>query len=147
MYVNTFFLYYYHRGSPHAQRIKAWFHNHTRGPASGSGSRGLLKLKQGKPRVGQEWQVYQQMTYETQWKVEIDKEWDALTKEWEAKNPGQPMITSRFNFMNTFLQAKYKEESEEVKDEVKKRRAAMKEEGGGGNNDMEADAKNEAFQK
>ena len=79
--------------------------------------------------------------------MEIDKEWDTLTKKWEAENPGQPMKASYFNFMNTFLQAKYGDESEEVKDEVKKRWAAMKEEGSGDDNDMEADTKNEAFQK
>ncbi|KIJ96212.1 hypothetical protein K443DRAFT_124517 [Laccaria amethystina LaAM-08-1] len=101
----------------------------------------------GKPRVCQEWQVYQKMTYQTQWKTEIDKEWDALTKKWEAENPGQPMKALRFNFMNTFLQAKYTEESEEVKDKVRKRQEAMKEEGSGDNSDKEADAKNKVFQK
>lgn len=74
-------------------------------------------------------------------------EWDTYKKKWEAENPDSKMKESRFSFMNTFLQEKYKEESEEVKDEVKKRRAAMKEEGHGDKDDVEAEEMNRAYQK
>lgn len=87
------------------------------------------------------------MTYETKWKTTIDMEWDTYKKKWEAENPDSKMKESRFSFMNTFLQEKYKEESEEVKDEVKKRRAAMKEEGHGDKDDVEAEEMNRAYQK
>jgi hypothetical protein len=49
--------------------------------------------------------------------------------------------------MNMFLQDKYKEESDNVKNEVKKHQAAMKEEGQGDKDEMEADEKNQAYQK
>jgi hypothetical protein len=87
------------------------------------------------------------MTYETKWKTIIDKEWDAHKQKWEAKNPDSKMTESCFNFMNMFLQDKYKEESDNVKNEVKKCRAAMKEEGQGDKDKMEADEKNQAYQK
>ncbi|KAF8883350.1 hypothetical protein CPB84DRAFT_1817077 [Gymnopilus junonius] len=94
-------------------RVKAWFHNHTRGQTFGSGSRGLLKLRTAKPRVRLEWQIYQQMTYESKWKAIIDKEWSAFTKKWEAENSEMKMMETRFTFMNTFLQEKYREESDD----------------------------------
>ncbi|KIJ90502.1 hypothetical protein K443DRAFT_116510 [Laccaria amethystina LaAM-08-1] len=129
------------------ERVKAWFHNHTRGQTYGSGSRGLLKLQTAKPRVRLEWQVYQQLTYESKWKAIIDKEWSETVKKWEAENPDTKMVETRFTFMNTFLQEKYKEESEDVKEEVKKRRAELKEEVAGDDNDGDLEARNGAYQK
>jgi hypothetical protein len=113
-------------GLPARQRVRAWFHNHTRGQTYGSGSRGMLKL-QVKPRIPLEWQVYQLMTYESKWKPIIDEEWDELKKNWEEENPETKMTETRFNFMNTFLQEKYNQEPEDIKDQVRKRREIMKE--------------------
>lgn len=110
---------------PQIQRIKAWFHNHTRGSTSGSGTRGLLKIN-GQTRFRQEWQVYQTMTYETQWKTVIDNEWDAYQAKWKSDHPGTELPQGRFAFMNSFLKDKYNSESDEVKTAVKERRAAMK---------------------
>ena len=122
------------------QRIKAWFHNHTRGSTSGSGSRGLLKIT-GQSRLRQEWQVYQGMTYENKWKEIIDSEWDDYQKKWKADHPDTDLPQKRFTFMNSFLKEKYKEESEEVKKEVRERRAAM-------NAEIEEEAKrNDGYQK
>ena len=105
-------------------RIKAWFHNHTRGSTSGTGTRGLLKIT-GQSRLRQEWQVYQSMTYENKWKEVIDSEWDDYQKKWKADHPDTELPQKRFTFMNSFLKEKYKEESEEVKKEVRERQAAM----------------------
>jgi uncharacterized protein YijF (DUF1287 family) len=87
------------------------------------------------------------MTYEVKWKTVIDKAWDTHKKKWEAENPDSKMTESRFSFMNTFLQEKYKEESEEVKDEVRKRRVEMKENGHIGKDIVEAEKVNQAYQK
>ena len=106
-----------------------------------------MKLQTAKPRVRLEWQVYQQMTYESKWKAIIDKEWSKIRKKWEAENPETKMTETRFTFMNTFLQEKYKEESEDVKAEVKKRQAELKEDVAGDDNDGELEARNEGYQK
>lgn len=86
------------------------------------------------------------MTYESKWKAIIDKEWSEITKKWEAENPETKMTETQFTFMNTFLQKKYKEESEDVKAEVKKRRAELKEVVGE-ENDGKLEVRNEAYQK
>ena len=121
------------------QRIKSWFHNHTRGSTSGSGHRGVLKITQ--PRLRQEWQVYQTMSYESKWKTVIDSEWEAYKKKWNEENPGVKVPQGRFAFMNSFLKSKYAEETEEVKADVRKRRAAMKAE-----LDVESNKRNNAYQ-
>ena len=128
---------------PRAQRVRAWFHNHTRPPTTGSGARGLLKMK-GKPKVLQEWQVYHTLTYETQWKTIVDEEWAEYKNTWEAERPGEELDETRFTFMASFMRNKYKEETEDVKETVKKRREEMKaqmEENGEGHE------KNESYQE
>lgn len=87
------------------------------------------------------------MTYESKWKAIIDKEWSAFTKKWEAENPETKMTETRFTFMNTFLQEKYREESDDVKAEVRKRRAELKEEVAGDEGEVELDVRNQAYQK
>ncbi|KDR76585.1 hypothetical protein GALMADRAFT_66873 [Galerina marginata CBS 339.88] len=121
------------------ERIKTWFHNHTRGSTSGTGTRGVLKITQS--RLKQEWQVYQLMTYESKWKAVIDNEWETYKKKWEEDHAGTKLPQGRFAFMNTFLKTKYNEESEEVKAEVRTRRSAMKEEV------EKTQEQNEAYQK
>lgn len=74
----------------------------------------------------QEWQVYQIMTYETQWKAVIDKEWETYKSTWEAENPGNELDKTRFKFMNSFMKEKYLEEMEEVQSSVRKRREELK---------------------
>ncbi|KIJ90796.1 hypothetical protein K443DRAFT_116087 [Laccaria amethystina LaAM-08-1] len=129
------------------ERIKAWFHNHTRGSTSGTGTHGLppvthglLKIT-GQSRLRQEWQVYQSMTYENKWKEVIDSEWDEYQKKWKLDHPNTNLPQKRFAFMNSFLKEKYKEEAEEVKKEVRERRAAMKAE------IDEKDNRNDAYQR
>ena len=87
--------------------------------------RGLLKLK-AKPKTLQEWQVYQIMMYETQWKAVIDKEWETYKSTWEAENPGDELNKTRFTFMNSFMKEKYLEETEEVQSSVRKHREELK---------------------
>ena len=66
------------------------------------------------------------MTYETQWKAVINKDWEMYKKTWEAVNPGKEFNESWFAFMNAFIKEKYLEETEEVKANVRKRREELK---------------------
>jgi hypothetical protein len=96
----------------------------------------------GKPKTLQEWQVYHLMTYDTQWKVVIDKEWETYKSTWEAENPGDEPDKTRFTFMNSFMKQKYLEETEEVQNNVRKRREELKAEVGADGED-----KNVAYQE
>jgi hypothetical protein len=107
------------------QRLRAWFHNHTRKGGSGSQPRGVLKIK-GKYKGPQEWQVYEQMPYGSKWKPDINKEWAALDAEWASQNPNIKNPKSLFVFRNEFLKAKYAEEPEDVKKLVQERREQLK---------------------
>ena len=66
------------------------------------------------------------MTYEKKWKTIIDEEWNAYEKQWKVENPNTSIPKNRFMFMNNFIKAKYAEETDEVKDEVRERRKAIK---------------------
>jgi hypothetical protein len=96
----------------------------------------------GKPKALQEWQVYQLMTYESQWKAVIDKEWETYKCTWEAENPGDELDKTRFTFMNSFIKQKYLEETEEVQNNVRERREELKAEV-----DADGEDKNTAYQK
>lgn len=82
-----------------------------------SGPRGnpVLKIK-GKPKMLQDWQAYQLLTYDKQWKSQVDKEWETYKTEWEAEHPdekGPPK--NRFQIMVEFIKEKYKNETDEMK--------------------------------
>ncbi|KAF8333818.1 hypothetical protein F5887DRAFT_892945 [Amanita rubescens] len=106
------------------KRLRAWFHNHTRGESSVGNSHGVLKIKT-KSKAPQEWQIYGQM-YGSKWKDIIEKEWKAYVADWESQNPGIEVPKKPFTFRNAFLQQKYAEESEEVKIQVRERRKQLK---------------------
>ena len=74
----------------------------------------------------QEWQVYHQMTYESQWKVVIEEEWEKYKATWKVEKPGEKIDETRFTFMASFMKQKYSEESEEIQDSVRKRRDELK---------------------
>jgi len=103
--------------SHNAQRIVAWFHNNNRSLTSTTGARGVIKIK-GKPKKLQDWQVYQHLTYESQWKTEINKGWDECQKAWMEAHPDEKMKMTRFEYMNTFIKEKYENETTEMKDKV-----------------------------
>lgn len=62
------------------------------------------------------------MTYESQWKAVVEKEWETYKAKLTEENPKLNLRTARFNFGNAFIREKYQAETEEVKAEVKKRR-------------------------
>jgi len=143
LYVNLPGIYMMKIYWPGTQRIKVWFHNHTRGTTSGNGARGLLKPKT-KQKTLQEWQVYHTMTYKSQWKAVIDEEWEKYKTAWEAAHPDEELDETRFSFMASFMRQKYLEETEEVQNDVRKRREELKAEV---KDEEEGDEKNVAYQE
>ena len=96
----------------------------------------------GKQKILQEWQVYHTMTYESQWKAVIDKEWEKYKSAWKAEKPTEDLDKTRFTFMSSFMRQKYSEESEEVQNNVRRRRDELKVE-----IDVEGEDKNHAYQE
>lgn len=82
-------------------------------PAS---SFGTLSLK--KKQKLQAWQAYHLLTYETQWKPVIDKEWAELCTEWEKLHPDEKIPQTWFAFMNKFMKEKFDKETDKVKKQV-----------------------------
>lgn len=126
---------------PILQRIKFWFHNHTRSTTSGTGQRALLNLK-GKCKLVQPWQAYQNLYYEDKLKPLVEDAWQAyLTSVPEGSKPEK----SRFAAKNELIQDLYAKETDDVKEEVEKHRQKMKL--GEVDLDKEGRSRNEAFQK
>lgn len=113
----------------HLQRIREWFHNNKRQLNTG-GDTSILKVV-AQPKMLHPWQAYQALTYETQWKTEVDKEWKEYKLKWESENPGEDPPKGRFAIMNEFLREKYKNESDEMKERCEQYRRSLKEEGPG----------------
>jgi hypothetical protein len=78
-----------------------------------------------KRRVWQPWQAYHNLTYETKWKAEIDEKWQVFRTSWQNENPGQPLIKTRFEFMNAFIKEKFETETPEMKAQVEEHRHKM----------------------
>jgi hypothetical protein len=96
----------------------------------------------GKQKTLQEWQVYHNLTYESQWKAVIDEEWEKYKNTWKANNPSEELNETRFTFMASFMRKKYSEESEDVQNKVRRLRDESKEE-----DDAEEGDKNSAYQE
>lgn len=70
----------------------------------------------------QAWQAYQKLTYETQWKAEVDRIWDEYKEAWQAKHPGENPPKKRLTIMSDFMKEKYLEETDEMKEKCEKYR-------------------------
>jgi len=73
----------------------------------------------------QPWQAYHGLTYENKWKEEINQSWEEYTTIWAKENPGQPLIKTRFEFMNAFVKEKFEAETPEMKERVEEYRREM----------------------
>jgi len=82
-----------------------------------------------KPKKLQGWQVYQQLTYKSLWRAEINEGWDEYQKTWQEVHPDEKMTMTRFEYMNTFIKEKYDNETPEMKAKVEAHRSEMKDEG------------------
>jgi retron-type reverse transcriptase len=81
-----------------------------------------------KPRLLQDWQAYQALTYESKWKAIVDKEWGEYKLEWELAHPKETLPKKRFTFMVEFMKEKYKNETDEMKQKCEEYRKARKSE-------------------
>ncbi|PPR06473.1 hypothetical protein CVT24_002573 [Panaeolus cyanescens] len=107
------------RRSKDEKRVRQWFYNHanlnqtttvvqSRQPKPSTSSRPLIKVP-GQPKLLQEWQAYQSMTYQTQWKSIVAEKYEDFTRKWKAANPGRKIEVSWFEFMTKFMKEKYEE--------------------------------------
>jgi hypothetical protein len=104
------------------QRIKFWFHNHTRGSSSGSGTRSVLKL--GPPAKSvQPWQAYLNKYQNTTLKEKIENAWQDYLN---TVPGGQKPEKTLFEIRNRVAQEMYKAEGASVKEDVEKHRQTMK---------------------
>jgi hypothetical protein len=77
------------------------------------------------------WQAYQALTYESQWKGEVDNKWKEYKIQWESEHPGEDPPKGRFAIMVEFMKEKYQNESDEMKEHCEKYRRSRKEENPG----------------
>ncbi|KIL55029.1 hypothetical protein M378DRAFT_18307 [Amanita muscaria Koide BX008] len=120
-------------------RIKFWFHNHTRGSSSGAGTRGVLKLRPSTKLV-QPWQAYLNKFQHTKLKEKIDEAWQKYLSEVPE---GQKPEKSLFEIRNKLAQTLYEAETAEVRQEVEEHRKNMR-----SSNEVTSDvaARNKSFQ-
>ena len=107
----------------------SWFHNHTRTLTStrGNHSQSVLNLKP-KAKNLQGWQAYHALTYESQWKADVDKVWAEYKTKWETEHPDQKIQKTRFEIMNDFMKEKYAQATPEILKQVEDYRQKVKEE-------------------
>ena len=70
------------------------------------------------------------MTYDSQWKPEVDKIWAEYKLEWEATHPDEKPEKTRFEIMNEFMKDKFTEASPETFKEVEDYRQKLKDDSG-----------------
>ena len=81
-----------------------------------------------RPKMLQGWQAYHALTYESQWKPQVDKEWAKYKLEWESQNPSEKPLKNRFTIMVEFMKDKFQNETEEMKLRCEEFRQAHKSE-------------------
>ena len=74
----------------------------------------ILKIKQ-KPKLLQDWQAYQALTYKNKWKPYVDKEWERYKREWASEHLNENPPKKCFTIMVEFMKEKFKHESKEMK--------------------------------
>lgn len=121
------------------QRIKFWFHNHTRGASSGAGTRGILKLGPS-AKVVQPWQAYLNRFQHTKLKTEIDGAWEEYLKDIPE---GEKPQKTQFEIRNKLAWNLYANETVAVKEEVKEHRKVMM----SGKETSDAVERNQTFQR
>jgi len=110
--------------------VITWFHNHTRTLTSTRGihSQSVLKLLKPKPKNLQGWQAYHALTYESQWKADVDKIWVEYKTQWESEHPDEKPEKTRFEIMNDFMKEKFTQATPEILKQVEDYRKKVKEE-------------------
>jgi uncharacterized protein YijF (DUF1287 family) len=85
----------------------------------------------------QGWQAYQALTYERQWKEEVDKTWGDYIATWNTEHPDEKPGKTRLVFLMEFMKEKLALETDEMKKEVDEYRLSMKEESPSADSDHE----------
>lgn len=111
--------------------MQEWFHNNTRNVASKTGTgtvTAVLDLKL-KPKMLQAWQAYHALTYEKQWKLQVDKLWETYKTEWESKNANldEKPPKSQLQLMNEFMREQYQAADEDMKKQCEAYQRSRKE--------------------
>ncbi|KAF8502336.1 hypothetical protein F5888DRAFT_1800821 [Russula emetica] len=107
----------------HAEdRVKYWFHNHTRASLSGSGMRGILKSSPALKLV-QPWQAYLNKFQSTKLKEKIEDTWKCYLN---GVPEGVKPEKTKFEIQNKVAQTLYEEESDKVKGEVEEHHEKMR---------------------
>jgi hypothetical protein len=70
------------------------------------------------------------MTYETQWKGDVDKIWAEYKIEWVASHPDEKPEKTRFEIMNEFMKERFAQATPEILKEVEDYRQKVKYETG-----------------
>jgi hypothetical protein len=81
-----------------------------------------------KPRILQPWQAYEALTYESQWKSDVDKGWDEYVTLWNTEHPDEKPGKKRLVFLMEFMKEKLAAETDEMKKLVEEYRVSKKEE-------------------
>lgn len=99
------------------QQICSWFPNNMRSLTN----TGVLKVKlKAQPRKLQPWQAYHALTYESQWKTEVNAAWMAYKNTWMAEHPAEEKPPkNRFQIMIEFMKEKFEMETDEMKNRCK----------------------------
>jgi O6-methylguanine-DNA--protein-cysteine methyltransferase len=69
-----------------------------------------------RPRILQPWQAYHALTYQSQWKPQVDTAWSEYKETWMAEHGSdEKPEKGRFQIMVEFMKQKFSEETEEMK--------------------------------
>jgi DNA-directed RNA polymerase subunit L len=68
------------------------------------------------------------LTYESKWKLHVNKEWKRYKEEWEVEHPNEKPPKTRFQIMNEFMKEKFAAETDKMKSECDQYQKAIKEE-------------------
>ena len=68
------------------------------------------------------------MTYESQWKADVDKIWVEYKTQWESEHPDEKPKKTRFEIMNDFMKEKFTQATPEILKQVEDYRKKVKEE-------------------
>lgn len=76
----------------------------------------------------QAWQAYQALTYESQWREEVDNKWGDYLATWNTANPDEKPEKTRLVYLMEFMKEKLAAETDEMKQKVEEYRLSKKDE-------------------
>ncbi|KAF9030910.1 hypothetical protein BJ165DRAFT_1358543 [Panaeolus papilionaceus] len=107
------------------KRITTWYYNHAKDIRSQKASSAALNLSATKPRLINRLTAYHNLTYESQWKDTVVKEYKAYQKKCAAEST-TPI--KYFTYMNNFMRAKFHDLNGSLDEEINKYRHEQRDE-------------------